>query len=434
MVSPFLPYPEALSGAPRAIFDRLRLLAAEHEVWLATFVSPDERAHETELIRVGVHIYGVSRPENSLAGGVLHLWRKRARLAVGILTGRQPLLVQEFGSKALCRLLARLVTEHDFDVVMIEHILMAQYMSCTQRKANIPIVLTDHDVRAAFPGSHDLSRRMVSPIRLLFTMIDRTRWREYAKAAYKQATEVVVPTQEDARLLEKNTPGICAQVIPFGLAMPAQPAPGTNDMDLTTNFSIKRRADTLLFVGNFDHPPNRDAVSWLCSQIMPLVWQQCPSTHVWLVGRNPTPEILALNSERVKVLPDVPSVGAYLEECTLFVAPLRQGAGMRIKLLEALAAGTPTVTTTLGAQGLGAVKGRHMLVADTTADFAGCILEALADPALRTNLSKQGRELVSGKKRTLERAEALGRVLRDAVARNKANPTTGSASPDGAQK
>jgi glycosyltransferase involved in cell wall biosynthesis len=205
-------------------------------------------------------------------------------------------------------------------------------------------------------------------------------------------------------------------VVPFGL-----PTAVLSDECSEESLQVAhhREANSLLFVGNFDHPPNRDAVHWLCNDIMPLVWQERPSVVLWLVGRNPTPDIEALGSDRVRVLGEVPSVVEYLEKCTLFVAPLREGGGMRIKLLEALSAGTPTVTTTLGSQGLDAEDGRHLLVADSAEDLAGCILQLLGDPALAERLATEGERLVSGTTRLSERAEKLESVLERVVADNK---------------
>jgi glycosyltransferase involved in cell wall biosynthesis len=184
-------------------------------------------------------------------------------------------------------------------------------------------------------------------------------------------------------------------------------------------------------VGNFDHPPNRDAALRLCNEIMPLVWQKCPSALLWLVGRNPTPEIEALESDRVRVWGEVPLVSEYLEKCTLFVAPLREGGGMRIKLLEALSAGTPVVTTTLGSQGLDAENGRHLLVADSAEGMADCILRLLGDPALAYRLGTEGAQLVSGRARVLERAEKLESVLERAVGHSKDTTKASNCAPAG---
>jgi glycosyltransferase involved in cell wall biosynthesis len=104
---------------------------------------------------------------------------------------------------------------------------------------------------------------------------------------------------------------------------------------------------------------------------------------------------------------------------------------MRIKLLEALSAGTPVVTTTLGSQGLDAENGRHLLVADSAEALAGCILQLLDDPVLAERLGTEGERLVSGSARLSERAEKLESVLEMAIADSKRTPDRSNSRPVG---
>ncbi len=417
MVSPFLPYSQAKSGAPRAIFDRLQLLSMRHSVSLVTFATPGEASHRAELEQIGVRVYCVTRHESGATNQGAKLWRKRARLAVGLLTDTRPMLVQEFWSKSLCRLIKRLAQRQSFDVVMFEHILISQYAVCLEG-ADVPLILTEHDIRAAFPDKPVRLGGNASPAARMLALFDRARWRAYARAAYRHAACVLVPTEEDAHQLEKYVPGVTAKVVPFGLA-PASPL----DSGGSPQIRSERKVDTLLFVGNFDHPPNRDAAHWLCSEIMPLIWRERPHVKLWLVGRNPTSDIKALGGTRVHVWGEVQSVKDYLYKCSLFVAPLREGGGMRIKLLEALAAGTPVVTTTLGASGLGAEDEKHLLIADGATSFARCTLRALGNSALRERLSTKGKGLVSGSGRDTERATLLESALATALAVKVASQT-----------
>lgn len=328
-------------------------------------------------------------------------WRKRLRLAAGLVAGGQPVLAQEFSSARMCRLVGRLAREEHFDVVLVEHVLAARYIDCLGPGAP-PVIFTDHDVRASFPERPaalpaSLPRRFMLPLDLL----DRAAWRRYTRRAYHLAAVVTVPTAEDARTVRAQAPDARVEIVPFGMAALDVPADGEEE----------REPDTLLFVGNFDHPPNRDAAAWLGSEIMPLVWARRPSARLWLVGRSPTPGVRALAGERVTVTGEVPSVREYLARCSLFVAPLRLGGGMRIKLIEALGAGAPVVTTALGARGLGAEPGRHLLLAGTARELADAIVCALDDPSLRKRLGAAGRELVDASLGAGERAARLNDLL-----------------------
>ncbi len=213
---------------------------------------------------------------------------------------------------------------------------------------------------------------------------------------------MLVPTAEDAREVRRRVPAAKVRVVPFGMIE----AEGTGLSDPN-----ERDSTRLLFIGNFEHAPNRDAAAWLCDEIMPTVWRAKPDVHLWLVGHAPTAAIKALQSERVTVLGDVPSVVPYLRSAALFVAPIREGAGMRMKLLEAMSSGIAVVTTSLGARGLDATAGQDLILADDAASFADSIVSALDAPAWRAQLGASGHRLVSSGARRAERAAALEAAL-----------------------
>ncbi|HEY5425073.1 MAG TPA: glycosyltransferase [Candidatus Tumulicola sp.] len=137
----------------------------------------------------------------------------------------------------------------------------------------------------------------------------------------------------------------------------------------------------LLFIGNYNHPPNVDAVRWLCDAVMPIAWKSLPELSVVLVGSNPSQAVFALKSERVRVTGYVRDASTYFRSSRIFVAPLRFGAGMKGKIGQALAYALPVVTTPVGAEGLGLRDGENALVvaADPEA-FAAAIVSLYGDP------------------------------------------------------
>ena len=169
--------------------------------------------------------------------------------------------------------------------------------------------------------------------------------------------------------------------------------------------------ESVLFVGNFEHAPNRDAAFWLASEIMPAVWAEHPSARLWIVGRGPTADVRALDGPRVVVTGEVPSVVDYLRSATVFVAPLREGGGMRVKVLEAMAAGLPVVTTPIGAEGLGARSGEHLLVAEGASEIAEQVSAVLGDPSLRARLGSEARRLASDASSKARRVQALEALI-----------------------
>jgi GT2 family glycosyltransferase/glycosyltransferase involved in cell wall biosynthesis len=150
----------------------------------------------------------------------------------------------------------------------------------------------------------------------------------------------------------------------------------------------------LVFIGSYNHPPNIDAVKWLCSEIMPIVWLSRPEMVVTLLGSNLKEEVKALAGDRVIVTGYVEKPEPYFEKSRVFVAPLRFGAGMKGKIGQAMSLGLPAVTTGIGAEGMGLQNYHDVLVADSAEDFARAILEVYENPELWEKLSHNSLESI----------------------------------------
>lgn len=400
VLSPFVPDAAAMSGAPRAIFDRLEILARRHDVTLLTLQAPDEPAaveglsRLRQVVRIPRNVVGPDAPRTQR-------WRKRARLATGLAINGRPSLVQEFRVQAFCAAAGRLAAEGPA-VVFAEHILCAQYLRCV-RRPGVACIVSDHDIDGPAPASGGgVAGSVLRPL-------EGRAWSRYRSGAFRSADAVVVPTQEDAERVGSYGTGTPVAVIPFGLQ-----APDSDVASVSTTPPVP--PVDVLFVGNFEHAPNRDAAWRLCRLVMPLVWERRPETSVAIVGRRPTEAIHDLASDRVRVLGEVPSVAPHLASCTLFVAPIRQGGGTRMKLIEAMRAGVAIVTTPLGARGLDATPGRDLLVADSDAEIADAIVDLLTQPARRDALALAARRAVLDPDRQAARADRLDALMDLAIA------------------
>ena len=148
----------------------------------------------------------------------------------------------------------------------------------------------------------------------------------------------------------------------------------------------------LVFIGNFNHRPNTDAVHFFVREIFPLVRAALPGVKLYLAGSNTTDEISAYQSEAIVVMGYVPDIEPLLASCRIFVAPLRFGAGMKGKIGDALSYGIPVVTTSIGAEGLGINDREQALIIDAPETFAEKISELYRDRELWQHLSDYGYE------------------------------------------
>jgi glycosyltransferase involved in cell wall biosynthesis len=238
-------------------------------------------------------------------------------------------------------------------------------------RPDLPMVVSCADVhyvresRAAAYADHPLTAR---------ARAWRTRRRE--RGVYGRADMVVTLTEDDRRALLRAVPGALTAVVPTTYPV-ARDVPGFTE----------RIPRSLLFVGGFRHPPNVDAMLFFCRQVLPLVRRSLPHVTVTIVGDAPPKEVSALGSAEITVTGWVPHVEPYLASHCISIAPLRFGAGMKGKIVEAMAAGLPVVTTSVGAEGMELVHGCTALIADSPEAFAGAIVRLCTERELHARLS-----------------------------------------------
>jgi polysaccharide biosynthesis protein PslH len=153
--------------------------------------------------------------------------------------------------------------------------------------------------------------------------------------------------------------------------------------------------NTILFVGYMDYHANADAVTWFCREVWPGVARNHPDLQFVIVGRDPAPEVWALQSDRILVTGTVDDVRPFYESAVAAVVPLRMGSGTRLKILEAMAAGVPVVSTRVGAEGIDAEDNVHLLLAESAADFSTAIARLTTSKETRDGLTTAARSLVT---------------------------------------
>jgi glycosyltransferase involved in cell wall biosynthesis len=155
-----------------------------------------------------------------------------------------------------------------------------------------------------------------------------------------------------------------------------------------------QEVNAIVFSGNLEYHPNVEAVRWFRTRVWPRIRECSPEVEWRLLGSNPEAVAqFAIGDPRMRILGPVDDAVAHLAQAKVCIAPLLSGSGTRFKILEAWAAGRAVVSTTLGAEGLGAADGDHLLLADGAEDFADAVLRVLNDSSLRARLGDAGRAL-----------------------------------------
>jgi glycosyltransferase involved in cell wall biosynthesis len=218
---------------------------------------------------------------------------------------------------------------------------------------------------------------------------------------------ILSASEQDRQSLLALDPRLAVTILPFPVGIdPARVPP------------IRKEEDSLLFVGAMHRDVNVDAVRHLCREILPWIRKDRPDVRLTIVGNQPPPEILALARDRaIRVTGFVPALEPYYAAATVFVSPLRVGGGIIVKNLDAMTAGCPVVTTSIGNEGIGATPGTHLLTADDPAAFARAVVRLLRDGEERRRLAENGRRFVEARFSIDASVETLERVYREVCVR-----------------
>ncbi|GAB1723141.1 MAG: putative Glycosyl transferase, group 1 [Nitrospira sp.] len=194
---------------------------------------------------------------------------------------------------------------------------------------------------------------------------------------------VTVVSEEDRIRCEGAHPGQRVVVVPNGVDCQAiRPKP---DHAMTS--------PVLLFTGDMGLEANVEAATVLATEVFPAIRREFPKAELRLVGRNPDPRVVRLAGQGIMVTGAVPDMQLHLRAATIYVAPHFSGSGTRTKLLEAMAAGLPIITTSLGMEGMKVQPGRDLLVADQPADMIESIHTLLASQPDRERFAQAARHM-----------------------------------------
>lgn len=261
--------------------------------------------------------------------------------------------------------------------------------------ADLPNLITPYESYVVYLTSAARQGQLSARLRLPIA-------RRFESWMYTPYDRTVVIAEKDRQMLLSLQPKLKIGVIPNGI-----------ELDRYLWKGPGREQNTLLFLGNFDYRPNLDAARLLVQRLMPQIWRQLPQTRLLLVGNNPADWMRTLVDDRIEVTGHVPDVQPYLARATAFVCPLRIGAGLKNKVLEALAIGIPLVATPLSLDGIAVRHGQSAIVADVS-EFADAATALLRDEELRARLSEGGRHLVE-KEYTWDRAATRYERLFDEI-------------------
>ena len=360
LVSLFLPQEKAYHAGGRYVFELLRRLSLHHEIHLVTRFEEGEDSSLQDLEPYCARIHPFSYPHIAKRGpaGVL-------RLVANYL--------------AFSRFADRIIRTGDYDLVQVEWVETALLI----HRGPTPMVLDAHDVISK-PAERYFSRSrgMRRPLHWAKFLLVRT----VEKRIMSRFDRIFTLSEFDRSYLLALSPDLPVATIPIPAGLDLKPA------------RYPRVPQRLLFLASYKYrPKNVEAALWFHHLVLPLVRREFPDAEFVVAGYGPPQQLLALAEADplTRVTGFVEDSDELYKSAAVFVAPILTGGGIIVKVLDALAAGTPVVTTTYGNEGIAATPGEHLLVADDPADFAAAVISLLRDGDKAARISSQGATFVA---------------------------------------
>jgi hypothetical protein len=356
MITKFLPLPDDSGGRQRSLAIARRL-AERTDLVLCAY--DDGSGDAAGLRALGIDVRSVPWAVTP-AGVAKGLWMTHSASAA------------RFWSSGLAKVVQEAASEAPIDLLQVEYQQMAPLAAGIPAKCR---VIDLHNVESSLMASYARAGRGRSAV---FSRAEAAALRRVERRTLGDFDHVLVVSQkEKARL-----PDVARSV----LICPNGREPAGLLPTSTTR--------TVAFIATMGWAPNVDAARWLGDEIWPLIVEQVPDAHLLLVGRDPSPDVLAMRGSQIEVTGTVADIAPYLERSTVVVAPLRAGGGTRLKIMEALDAGRPVVATSVGCDGLEDLIGRGVVLAETAQEMADAVVGLLRDPVGASELGHKGHDAV----------------------------------------
>lgn len=376
MVDEELPYPPTSGKRIRTLNLTLRLARRHRLTYLCHRNADADEARQAAdfFAEQGIETLVVSRTVPTKSGPRFYL-----NLAANLLSPL-PYSVATHKSRALRQALAEVARMQRVDVWHCEWTPYAEMLRgiATERR-----VVMAHNVESIIWQRYHETES--NPLRRWYIGRQWRKFQRFERRVLGAAERTIAVSDTDAQRFRTDFGVSRVDVVENGV-----------DTEYFQPQARRREPGRLLFLGSLDWRPNLDGVNLLLERVFPAVRAAEPSASLCLVGRNP-PEALRQQAARipgVELHGSVPDVRPYLADCGLLVVPLRIGGGSRLKILEALASGTPVVSTRVGAEGLCLRAGQDLTVVEDIDDLAGALVQAIRHPEAIQAEAERGREKV----------------------------------------
>ncbi len=327
--------------------------------------------------------------------------------------------VCRFESKEYRNRLKTVLEQKQYDIIQLETPYLAIYIDTIRKYSTAKVVLRAHNIE------HEIWNRVAqnekSTLKRKYIELCTRRLRRFELKQLDQFDYLAAITQRDLDAFRAFGYADQALVLPVGLDIQEYEPSYRNNKQIS-----------LCFIGSLDWMPNTHGLHWFIENVWPEIHKINPNIQFHIAGKNPSEKISGLRKKNIVIHGEVPNAVDFINRHDILVVPLFSGSGMRVKILEGMALGKTIITTTIGAEGIEAESGTHILKADTKDQFVDCVSKYLVDVKELSEISRNARKLIEDKYDYLKRAKTLVDEYESLLTRrtftNKQGVTTPSSS------
>ncbi|MEE4177007.1 MAG: glycosyltransferase [Bacteroides sp.] len=288
---------------------------------------------------------------------------------------RESYNVARFYSKAMERRLEKTLQNETFDIIQLEGLYLTPYIPVIRKYSGAKLVYRSHNIE------HFIWERMAkvarNPLKKWYLKLLASRLKRYEMQAIRQVDALVAISPVDLSFFQNN-----------GFSKPALVVPVTMPRLLFQDEKPEIKTGTVFHLGSMDWRPNQEGIEWFLEEVWPLVIKEVPGMKFFLAGKRLPPRYFRYASNNVVVAGEVPSAVEFMSDKQIMVVPLLSGGGMRVKIIEGMAAGKTIISTRIGAEGIGCEDRKHILLADEPREMARLIIQCQQEPEFANQLGE----------------------------------------------
>jgi glycosyltransferase involved in cell wall biosynthesis len=290
--------------------------------------------------------------------------------------------VQRFITQGMRKKISSILQNEGFDIIQLETLYLVPYINIIRKYSDGKIILRAHNVE------HLIWERIMTncrnPLKRLYLKHLYLTLKKFELTAINRVDGIAAITKKDADTLAQM--GCRGPVIgvPFGI----------KPDDYKGHSEIQPEAPSLFHIGSMNWTPNLEGIQWFLEKAWDRIHREMPALRLYLAGRMMPSWLLNARYPNVQVIGEVDDALLFMRSKWIMIVPLFSGSGIRIKIIEAMAAGKPVITTTIGAEGIDCTAGKNILIADTADEFCETVKQCISDPDRCRKIGENAEELI----------------------------------------